>query len=93
MSNKDLIDRAEEFMSKAPYLPLGLSKEIIKALNEQDALLAKIYSVVADLGIDYPCDDLIQDDDWCEEHCGCRGTKPECIERWFKYLLQMDGDM
>ena len=35
MSNQSLIDRAEEFMTKAPYLPLGLAKEMIAALREQ----------------------------------------------------------
>lgn len=33
MSNKELIDRAEAFMVKAPYLPLGLAKEMIAALR------------------------------------------------------------
>ena len=30
-----LVNRAEEFMVKAPYLPLGLAKEMIAALKEQ----------------------------------------------------------
>ena len=31
----ELINRAEEFMTKAPYLPLGLAKEMIAALKKQ----------------------------------------------------------
>lgn len=67
--------------------------DAITLLKEQDALLNKIYNEVSEWGIDSPCDDLVCDDGWCEEHCGATGTKPECIERWFKYLLKKDGDV
>ena len=33
----ELVNRAEEFMTKAPYLPLGLAKEMIAALKEQES--------------------------------------------------------
>lgn len=36
MANNELIGRAEAFMKCAPYLPLGLAKEMIAALKERE---------------------------------------------------------
>lgn len=68
-------------------------RDALELLKEQDALLNKIYDNVSKWGLDSPCDDLVCDDGWCEEHCERDGTKPECIERWFKYLLKKDGEV
>lgn len=70
-----------------------LAHDALELLNGQDALLNKIYDAVSEWGLDSPCDDLVCDDGWCEEHCERDGTKPECIERWFKYLLKKGGEV
>lgn len=43
-----LVNRAEEFMVKAPYLPLGLAKEMISALKEHDAPTVSCWISVKD---------------------------------------------
>ena len=70
-----------------------LKRDALELLKEQDALLNKIYNIVSKWELDSPCDDLVCDDGWCEEHCAAAGTKPECIERWFKYLLKKGGEV
>ena len=79
--------------SMCPYKPGGYSpmdcriqlmRDALALLKEQGALLNKAYELLADMGLDFFCDDLMCDDGWCDEHCTTNGTTPECVDRWLR---------
>ena len=53
-------------------------------LKEQEVLLKRAYELLADMDLDFFCEDLICNDGWCDDHCTTNGTTPECIERWLR---------
>lgn len=61
-----------------------LAYDALVLLREQETLLNKAYELLADMEMDFFCDDLMCDDGWCDEHCTTNGQTPECIERWFR---------
>lgn len=91
--NKGFCPDECEYRGTYPDCEQGLMREARELLKEQNALLNKIYNEISEWGLDSACDDLVCDDGWCDEHCDPTGTKPECIERWFKYLLKQDGEV
>ena len=58
--------------------------DAIAMLKEQEVLLKRAYELLADMGLDFFCEDLICNDGWCDDHCTTNGTTPECIERWLR---------
>ena len=55
--------------------------DVIAMLKEQEVLLKRAYELLADMDLDFFCEDLICNDGWCDDHCTTNGTTPECIER------------
>ena len=67
---------------------INLTKDALAMLKEQKALLNKAYELLADMGLDFFCEDLICNDGWCDDHCTTNGTTPECIERWLRKQIE-----
>ena len=65
-----------------------IAKDAIELLKEQEVLLKRAYELLADMDLDFFCEDLICNDGWCDDHCTTNGTTPECIERWLRKQIE-----
>lgn len=61
-------------------------------MSDTEKMLDKACRIIADLGWDCICEDLMCDDGWCEEYCGQSeiGTTPECVKRWLSKQVEED---
>ena len=94
MTDREKVIKAwEAVLNRDPLdAPWDLIDDTLTLLKKHEKLLAKACKTLADMDFEFFCDDLMCDDGWCEEHCYCHGTKPECIMIWLEKQVEKGGD-
>ena len=62
-----------------------LKRDALELLKILDSAL----EFLTDSGFDTPCDVLISDDGWCDEHCTLHGQTKDC---WLRYFSQISKE-